>query len=750
MTDIKIDKRFYIYFFIIAGFLFYGNTLTNKYALDDAIVITQNKFTKQGINGIYDILTNEGFTGFFGKKKDLVAGGRYRPLSLVSFALEYQFFGQNPFISHLINILLYILTSILLFITLKELFPEQNNNNIFNIPFVASLIFLIHPIHTEVVANIKGRDEIMTLLGSVYTLYLSLKYLKNKEIKTLLLIAIVFFLALMSKENAITFLAIVPLSVYYFKKENLKNIIPVMLAMSIASIIYLIIRFNVIGFAFSAGTHELMNNPYVNASTADKYATIFYTMLLYIKLLILPHPLTFDYYPKQIPIISWTDIRAIAGFIVYLAMFIYAVVGLKKRDKISYSIWFYLISFSVVSNLVFNVGTFMNERFMYISSIGFAIILAVICCKYIKNIRVQASFLIIIFVLAQIKTYTRNKAWENDYILFTTDVKTSSESAKSNTSAGGKSIEIVDKLKKIKKEHPQGNELHKEINNLDLRQSEKNELLTGDIYKNINIKIKKLQTQALKYLEKAVKIHPTYNDALLLLGNARFSIDNKNVEAVWNAYERILKTTPGFSKVYENLNIILNDSIPAKTRIHIWSEAFKYNPNNFDINYNLGHLYGKFMGNNDTALYFLNRAIQLNPKDSRAFKDLGVAFGISGKYKEALWAFNKAYELKPDDEQLLQNIGITYMQVKDYKNAVNIFGKILNKNPNSTKALGNYINALIYAQMYDKALNILLPMYKQNPNDFSVNYNLAVIYAKMGDAKQSNFYYANTQKLKKH
>jgi len=308
-----------IYILIIAGFIFYANTLSNKYALDDAIVITQNNFTKQGIYGIDDILSNEGFTGFFGRKKSLVAGGRYRPLSLVTFAVEYQIFGLNPFVSHLINIILYILTTILLYKTLSGFFPDYSKS-ILGVPFVASLLFLIHPIHTEVVANIKGRDEIMTLLGSLLSIYLSLKYIEKQNRKYLIYIFITFFLALMSKENAITFLAIIPLSIYYFKKEHFKTtLISIMPVLAVATIIYLYIRYKVIGFTFEAVESELMNNPYVNTSTANKFATVFYTMLLYIKLLIFPHPLTFDYYPKQIPIISWSDVRAIISLLFYLA-----------------------------------------------------------------------------------------------------------------------------------------------------------------------------------------------------------------------------------------------------------------------------------------------------------------------------------------------------------------------------------------------------------------------------------------------
>jgi len=87
----------------------YANTLGNGYALDDAIVITDNMFTKKGFDGVGDHFTNELFYGFFKdeSKANLVAGGRYRPLSVAMFAVEYGIFGENAMIGHLINVLLY-------------------------------------------------------------------------------------------------------------------------------------------------------------------------------------------------------------------------------------------------------------------------------------------------------------------------------------------------------------------------------------------------------------------------------------------------------------------------------------------------------------------------------------------------------------------------------------------------------------------------------------------------------------------
>ena len=190
------------------------------------------------------------------EEKKLVAGGRYRPLSLISFATEIEFFGknikndagkvvykENPFVSHLGNIILYLLTTYLLYLILAKLFPPDENKKWYlSFPFIASLLFLAHPLHTEAVANIKGRDEIMTLLGSLGALWFTLKYLDTKKAKFLVYSSLSLFLGLLSKENAITFLAIIPITVYYFTNHNLKSNFKSLLPLLLVSGVFLLIR----------------------------------------------------------------------------------------------------------------------------------------------------------------------------------------------------------------------------------------------------------------------------------------------------------------------------------------------------------------------------------------------------------------------------------------------------------------------------------------------------------------------------
>ncbi len=678
-------KNTYILIFAFS-FLLYGNSLNNKYALDDAIVITQNNYVKEGFSGIKDILTTELFTGFFGVKKNLVDGGRYRPLSLITFAIEYELFGENPFIGHLLNIIFYALSGIILYLVLLNLFKNKFNNEWdYLLPVFATTLWLFHPLHTEVVANIKGRDEIFSLLGSLASLLLILKYLDTKKIYLLVSALVVFFLALLSKEMTITYLLIIPLSIYFFKDKKLKETLFPSALLLIPTIVFLLLRQSIMGEPAVTGSsipQELMNHSFLGTTLPEQYATIIYTLLFYLKLLFVPFPMTFDYYPFHIHITTFYNPLVILSVLVHLSLAIIAIWGFKKKSIVSFGIFYYAITFSIVSNILFPIGTFMSERFMYMPSIGWAIIVAFGIMKLVQIIQKNKDILASSFVALFLIPFTfliinRNKAWANDYTLFTTDVLTSSDSAKSNTSAGGKIIEEVDKLEKILRDKSTSIKiLTREIDKLDLKDAEKERILKGNniknIYQNIKIFDHEYLKKALTYLEQAVKIHPTYTDALLLLGNAHYKYD-KNYNAIWQAYEKILKKNPRHELVAKNWVIIMHDTIPARQKINYYKRLLKYNPNIFECNYQIGSLYGKSLSILDSSIIFLEKSKVLSPNNKKVYKDLGVAYGMSNQLEKALPIMLKAHELDPNDFQILVNIGVTYQRLGDLEKAKEYF-----------------------------------------------------------------------------
>ncbi|NND35095.1 MAG: hypothetical protein HKN76_21090 [Saprospiraceae bacterium] len=197
----------------------YANTLGHDYVLDDAILITENAYTKKGVAGLKDIFSHDTFHGFFQKegKDQLVTGGRYRPLSQAIFAVYYSLFGLNPLVGHLSNILLYALLVCSLFFVIRHFtsisFPLGMSQHF---AAVAALLFAAHPVHTEVVANIKGLDEILVLLFGIWSLYFAHLSMSRKNVRASIASGILFFLALLSKENALAFLGVIPLTLFMF------------------------------------------------------------------------------------------------------------------------------------------------------------------------------------------------------------------------------------------------------------------------------------------------------------------------------------------------------------------------------------------------------------------------------------------------------------------------------------------------------------------------------------------------------
>ena len=646
MADIsKYYRPGRILIVFLSAVLLYANTFTHKYALDDAIVITENIYTKSGISGIKEIFTDDSFTGFFKEKKELVPGGRYRPLSIATFAVEYEIFGEKPGISHVINVILYALTGILILGIFSKLTDTDKGKSIFlNLPFLCTLLFIFHPVHTEVVANIKGRDELLALLLSLGALSFVIIYIHSGNIIYLVISGISFFMALLSKENSIIFAILIPMTVWYFTKPTLRRITIIAVPLLISAAVFLIIRTAVLGGFNPDVSGELMNNPFLHASSSQKYATIFYTLINYIRLMFFPHPLTFDYYPYHVKLYQLNHPLVIISIMIHLLIIIIAIAGIRSRSKLSYGIFLYILPLILVSNILFNVGTFMNERFIYFSSLGFCMVTAYYLTDRLSLILNKKSYPLIIsgtlvplLILYSIKTISRNRAWKDDFALFTTDVKTSSNSAKSNCTAGGILWEKARDMKNDSLKHS-------------------------------------YLTQPIMYLNKAVKIYPDYVDAYRLLGNACYEL-NKDIDRSVYYYRQVLKRNPSDETTYQNINSILSNYDSIDHKIAIYEDMLGINPARYDINYNLGNLYGKYKNNIVKALAYLKAAAAINPDKKELCKDIGVAYGISGQFSESIRWLEKAIAMDPEDYTIYINLGITYQRMGNFTRANEYFMK---------------------------------------------------------------------------
>jgi protein O-mannosyl-transferase len=615
--DVATKYRWHGWIVLIFGVALYVNTITHQFTQDDAIVIYDNMYTTKGVSGLKGLFTKDTFFGFFkeeGKAK-LVSGGRYRPFTPAMFALEYQLVGKSPWLGHLINILLYGFLCLMVYKLLISLIcHKEDSESKRYLVFAAALIFAAHPLHTEAIANIKGRDEIMSMLGSIIALFAMLKYVDSKQTKYIILACISFFIAFLSKENTITFLAVIPLSLYYFRDMNAKEAMMKSAILLLPTILFLIIRASVLGNDFGGTPMELMNNPYlklVNGSyvpfdLGEKMATIMFTLGKYVQLLVLPHPLTHDYYPRYIDIMHFSDISVLISLGLYMIIAFLALKGLKTKHIIGFSCAYFIITLSIVSNIVFPIGTNMSERFMFMPSLGFAILIGYFMQQYIFEKFGKQMFYIslgVIISLYSIKTITRNFVWESDYTLFTTDVKTSKNSAKVLNAAGGA--------------------LTTEAAN------EKNET-----------KRREMLSQSIEYLNQAILVHPTYKNAYLIMGNAHYYL--KEYDKAIAVYESALNIDPEFKDAQTNLAITLRDA---------------------------GRQAGEVENNLEKSESLLIRSYQLTPNDSETLRLLGVVNGIKGNHLEAVKYFTKIVEVDPKNATGFVNLSNAYRNAGDLINA---------------------------------------------------------------------------------
>lgn len=610
------------------AFLLYANTLSYEYTLDDAIVITDNMYTQEGLAGIPGILKYDTFKGFFkteGKDK-LVSGGRYRPLSVITFALEWALFAKpkkdangvilkdksgndlyegSPFMGHLINIVLFALTCLLLYNTLKYLLTISNLPQAATpVAFVAALLFTVHPIHTEAVANIKGRDEIMALLGAVGALFLTLRAVDKNKMTDAIWASVVLFMGMLSKENTITFLGIIPLALYFTSRTSIGAWAGKTYPLVAAVVAFLVVRGSILGWSLGEEPMELMNNPFVKLEGSqyvpfdfgEKLATIIYTLGLYVWLILFPHPLTHDYYPRHVEIMSFSSPYVLLSLLLYAGMIGYAIYGLKKKSIDAFGLWWYLLSLSIVSNLVFPVGTNMSERFVFMPSAGIMLALSWWWYKALYAPGKSAAAWALVALLAipySIKTILRNGAWKDNYTLFTTDVQVSGRSAKLLNAVAGESTRMARNI-------------------------------TDTAASRIEF------TKIKNWLNTALQIHPTYENAWLQLGNTEVYLGN--YEQGIAHYRKVLQMDPEDKDARNNLGIAL---MVAGKRAGETNQLGK-------------------------ALSYLLEARQYKQNDYELWRLLGISYSMSRQHSEAIAAFGEACKIQPNLADAWWNLANAY------------------------------------------------------------------------------------------
>ncbi len=592
------------------AFALYFIGLKYGYVLDDEMVYWKNEYVQKGFAGIRQIFSSDSFMGYFKEPKFLLEGGRYRPLSLATFAMEVEIFGPNkPAAGHFFNVLLYGLTGILIYRILLGLFPIRDEGRpagpwYFSLPFIASTLYMLHPLHVECVANIKGRDEILALLGGLGALWATLKYFDTKGWWWLVVSAASLLLGMFAKENALTFVVVIPLTVWFFTKVSFPQALRAALPLLAAAVIFIWARYAALGYWINPGkiaNTDIMNNPFYGMTGQEETATIFLTLGWYLKLLFVPHPLTIDYYPYHVPKVSWSDWRALLGLVLNVGMGLWALWNIRKRSVPAYAILFYLLTLSIVSNLFFSVGTFMNERFLYMPSLGFCILAGWFFARkmpeWLKE-KPDSAYplgMIVFAIIAGLYAYrvvTRVPDWQSGFTLNRAAVRDSEGSARSHCFyATG---------------------LYEEKYVKEKNQEERKRLVTEMEY----------------HVKRSLEINPNYGAALIMKFNvaaARFDIDHQ-LDKFFHVAEEVVEKIP--------YNTTFRKNLAAYLKYLDGSNADKYMPFCYRVGY---EFFWKKKNDPTTGLFFLEFALNRQYEDIRTLEsmaEINEAIGNTAKAAE--------------------------------------------------------------------------------------------------------------------
>ncbi|MCB9190273.1 MAG: tetratricopeptide repeat protein [Flavobacteriales bacterium] len=504
----------------IFAFLLYINTIPNDYSVDDTKSAGQNEQVKKGLAGIPEILTtlwdfsedpNTGEIGYF----------EYRPISKITFAIEYELFGANPHISHGINSILYGLIVALLLIVLRRTASPSEQTAVL---ILATLIFAAHPIHTEVVANLKNREVLLGFLLGLISWWVMIPATQGGKVNLgrMALAFFLFSLGVASKMDAGIFAIVIPGSLWFFNKATIKT--AVLLGFGYVVCFLLVKLMPSIWLPEWHRVYYYWENPAFKDPSWQVRATIVFNSFLYnLRLLVFPHPLSFYYGFNTVPFGKVFSSYFIAGISLFVLLVVLTFYGILRRRMWSFGLAVFFVGIAPFLNVVLPVTGIIADRYLFVSSLGFCIAtsaLGVNVYQGVSNRIIKLGFWVIMvgtIGLMVTKVLTRNQDWENRLTLYRKDACSYPNSAKVNVMLGYRLSSLA-------------------------KESTDNEIRS------------KLLNEALVHFQKAKTILPTMESVNGDIGYAHMELGNY-VQAI-RAYNEELALEYNDVNVHNNLGVL--------------------------------------------------------------------------------------------------------------------------------------------------------------------------------------------------
>ena len=411
---------------ILLALFSYGDSLENGFALDDLIQISENP------------LITSWSTGFEYFYRGAFPGDLYRPLTFLSYVLDYSFYGEEPWGYHLTNLMLYLVVVCLAYRLLAQVFEPI-------LAFMAAALFAVHPIHVEVIANVSGRAELLAALGVLLALLCVLSLGRVQRVERFLYAVALFLSAcfgIFSKESAVCLLLLTPIVLVFTRKSSIKHAlcsVEFVLVLA-AAVFYLSARVFAIGSLTSTVPVAFVDNPLVYVTDLERVYVALALLGRYLCLALFPVTQLIDYsYPVLAGFVPSESNFILSQFLIGLVVTVVSISILilgRKQRYLSFSLIWFFACFVVTANLFFPIGTIFAERLLFLASLGASTLVASLVWLSgsksvgtrfswsIKTIRIgQFALLILLLVAGVLGSRNQVLFWKNNQTLLARQIQ---------------------------------------------------------------------------------------------------------------------------------------------------------------------------------------------------------------------------------------------------------------------------------------------------------------------------------------
>ena len=395
--------------FLAISFVLFGNTLTNGFVNDDKPLVVENRLLRdaQGWGRI--------FSSGYWTTHDQSVPELYRPLTILSFALNRFALGAGPFGFHLVNVLLHGWICWLVFLLAVTLGGNRW------VAWGAGLLFAVHPVHVEAVAPVVGRSELLAAGFALAALLLHCRARArpSNSVRLFTGAAVCYLAAVFCKESAVAIPFLAMLSDLALPAESRQHsgrqiLLPYGLYL-VASCAYLAARVAVLGAVAASLIHPL-DNPLVAMDRVSALRTALVAAGRYLLLLVWPWRLSADYAGSEIHAATgWLDLQLIASLATLALLVGFALIKWRRGRLAPYGVIFFFLAWLPISNLLFLIGTPLAERLLYLPSVGLALAAGALLEEARRTRpRIAVGALALLLIASGVRTTLRNRVWHDD------------------------------------------------------------------------------------------------------------------------------------------------------------------------------------------------------------------------------------------------------------------------------------------------------------------------------------------------